>query len=158
MRRGLRVSGWAAEAEVRSAIWHFGWGAEDMQVAYQAQLDMGTEFATLLTDISDLARWPGFYYAYMKGPDGALIALNTAKHPQFGHLHLLSADPVAAGEWWVRHFDVSWRPEGREARFYRGFQVGPSASYLSGRGQCNHFSEGVFRGLGGTGADAGAGG
>ena len=46
-----------------------------------------------------LARTPGFYYAYVKGPNGVLIELNTANHHRFGHVHLLSADPVAAGLW-----------------------------------------------------------
>ncbi|HEY6328359.1 MAG TPA: VOC family protein, partial [Blastocatellia bacterium] len=33
-----------------SAIWHIGWGAEDMKAAYQKQLDSGTKFFTPLTD------------------------------------------------------------------------------------------------------------
>src|ERR1700694_1719244 len=32
--------------ELTSAIWHFGWGAEDMKGAYQKQLDMKTKFFT----------------------------------------------------------------------------------------------------------------
>src|SRR5437870_6949583 len=40
--------------ELTSAIWHFGWGAEDMKAAYQKQLDSGTKFDTPLTDISDI--------------------------------------------------------------------------------------------------------
>src|SRR5438552_11164905 len=34
--------------ELTSAIWHFGWGAEDMKAAYQKQLEMGTKFFTPL--------------------------------------------------------------------------------------------------------------
>ena len=94
----------APPSAIASAIWHFGWGAEDMRRAYQEQLSKGTAFDTPLTDISDLARTSGFYYAYVKGPDGALIELKTANHHRFGHLHLLSADPVAAGLWWAKHF------------------------------------------------------
>ncbi|HLF84372.1 MAG TPA: hypothetical protein VI837_09380, partial [Blastocatellia bacterium] len=77
--------------ELTSAIWHFGWGAEDMKATYQKQLDSGTKFFTPLTDISDIGgRNPGatglFYYAYVDGPDHALIELNTASHHRFGHL------------------------------------------------------------------------
>lgn len=139
---GVRVpAGWLYLRKVKapppsaieSAIWHFGWGAEDMRRAYQEQLAKGTAFDTPLTDISDLARTPGFYYAYVKGPDGALIEINTANHHRFGHLHLLSADPVAAGLWWARHFGVAWpaagRTPSREPRFYKGFQVAPSVSF-----------------------------
>jgi len=124
----------APPAAIESAIWHFGWGAEDMPRAYQEQLAKGTKFDTPLTDISDLARSPNFYYAYVKGPDGALIEINTASNHRFGHLHLLSADPVAAGLWWAKHFGVAWPPQGREpsraARFYKGFQVAPSVSFV----------------------------
>src|ERR1700730_15528450 len=51
-------------SDITSAVWHFGWGAEDMPAEYQKQLDMGTKFQTPLTDISDLAMSKGFYYAY----------------------------------------------------------------------------------------------
>ncbi|MBI2687178.1 MAG: VOC family protein [Acidobacteria bacterium] len=123
----------APPPEIASAIWHFGWGAEDMPKTYAEQLANGTPFDTPLTDISDLTRTPGFYYAYVRGPEGALIELNTANHHRFGHLHLLSADPVAAGHWWAKHFGVVWPPPGRtpnrDARFYKGFQVGPAVSF-----------------------------
>ncbi len=119
--------------ELNSAIWHFGWGAEDMKAAYQKQLEMGTKFFTPLTDISRLASVPNFYYAYVEGPDNALIELNTANHHHFGHLHLFSQDPVSAGEWYMKHFGAtrrSNRPVSREPRFYNGFQVGPSMSLM----------------------------
>src|SRR6266849_992884 len=99
-------------AEISSTIWHFGWGAEDMQATYQKQLNSGTKFNTPLTDISDLANSPGFYYAYVDGPDHALIELNTAAHHRLGHLHLLSTDPIGAGEWYVKYFGVTRRGSG----------------------------------------------
>ncbi|MEW6126988.1 MAG: VOC family protein [Acidobacteriota bacterium] len=116
-----------------SSIWHMGWGAEDMRATYQKQLDSGTKFFEPLTDISDLARFPNFYYAYVEGPDHALIELNTAPHHHFGHLHLFSEDPVAAGEWYMKYLGIKRRsttPPSREPRFYREWQVGPSASFM----------------------------
>lgn len=118
--------------ELVSAIWHFGWGAEDMPTTYRKQLDMGTKFFTPLTDISDLAGVPRFFYAYVEGPDKALIELNTAAHHRFGHLHLFSDDPAAAGEWYVRNLGAVRRSESREVRSYRGFQVAPNASLVFG--------------------------
>ncbi len=115
-------------AEIVSAIWHFGWGAEDMKVAYQKQLDAGTRFDTPITELG-----PTFFFAYVLGPDGALIELNSARHHHFGHLHLLSADAVSAGEWYIRHFGARWasgKPPTRQPRFLRGFQVGPGASLM----------------------------
>ena len=126
----------APPSAIESAIWHFGWGAEDMKKTYSAQLEKGTKFDTPITDISDLARVPNFFYAYVSGPEGALIELNTAAHHRFGHLHLFSADPIAAGEWWAKHLGVKWPAGGRlpsrEKRMYRDFQVGPSASFMVG--------------------------
>lgn len=122
--------------QLTSAIWHFGWGAEDMNAAYQKQLELGTKFFTPLTDISDILGGSGggrFFYAYVETPDHGLVELNTSSNHRFGHLHLFSEDPVAAGEWYLRHFGIPRRgtaPVSREPRFYRGFQVGPSASLM----------------------------
>jgi catechol 2,3-dioxygenase-like lactoylglutathione lyase family enzyme len=98
---------------------------------------MGTKFFTPLTDISDIGGNTGatgrFFYAYVQSPDNALIELNTASHHRFGHLHLFSADQVAAGEWYMKYFGARRpgnRPLSREPRFYRGFQIGPSVSLI----------------------------
>jgi catechol 2,3-dioxygenase-like lactoylglutathione lyase family enzyme len=124
------------KSEVTSAIWHWGWGAEDMKATYQKQVDSGTKFETPLTDISDIGGGNAtglFYFAYVDGPDHQLIELNTAKHHHFGHIHLLSKDPVAAGEWYIKEFGLVRQgagPRSREPRFYRGFQIGPNMSLM----------------------------
>jgi len=119
-------------SEITSTIWHFGWGAEDMKATYQKQLDSGTKFQTPLTDISDIGGGTGpmgrFFYAYVDGPDHALIELNTAGHHRFGHLHMLSENPVAAGEWYKKHFGQTVRPI-EQKRIYRDVQIAPSASF-----------------------------
>ncbi len=124
--------------ELTSSIWHFGWGAEDMKATYAKHQAMGTKFFTPLTDISDIGGNVGakdlFYYAYVQSPDKALIELNTANHHHFGHLHLFSADPIAAGDWYAKYFGAkrrSTRPPSREPRFYRNHQIGPSISLMS---------------------------
>jgi catechol 2,3-dioxygenase-like lactoylglutathione lyase family enzyme len=124
-------AGAAAPHEIVSAIWHIGWGAEDMPAVYKKQLESGTKFATPMTDISKLAgRPPGsFYYAYVDGPDHELIELNTANHHRFGHLHLLSLDPIAAGRWYNAHLGVPIRLEQTDKRIYEGYPVAP-ASFL----------------------------
>ncbi len=121
--------------ELTSAVWHFGWGAEEMKATYEKQVASGTKFFTPLTDISDIGNPnapPGrFFYAYVESPDKALIEINTAGHHRFGHLHLFSADPIAAGEWYAKYFGAKRRsttPPSREPRFYRGHQIGPAMS------------------------------
>jgi len=122
-----------APFEVLSAIWHIGWGAEDMPATYRRQLDMGTVFQTPITDISGLARSPNFFFAYVDGPGHELIELNTSNNHRFGHLHLFSKDPIAAADWYAKNFGV-FRTGGpnpsREPRFYKGYQVGPSATVV----------------------------
>lgn len=122
-------------SDLTSSIWHFGWGAENMKAEYERQLKLGSKFFEPLTDISDIGGNAGakdlFYYAYVQSPDKALIELNTAGHHRFGHLHLFSADPVSAGEWYMKHFGAKGRlPRTRDPRFYRGFQIGPSVSLM----------------------------
>ncbi len=121
----------APPAAIVSPIWHIGWGAEDMKATYEKQIASGTKFETPLTDISALAGRPAgsFFYAYVDGPDHELIELNTANHHRFGHLHLLSADPVAAGEWYTKHLGIPLRGKQTERRVYEGFPVAP-ASFL----------------------------
>ena len=127
------------KSEITSTIWHIGWGAEKMPETYQKQLDAGTKFATPITDISDIGgnvEFQGqglFYYAYVDGPDHQLIELNTANHHHFGHIHLLSKDPVAAGEWYIQHFGLQRlgrAAPAREVRMYNGFQIGPAMSLM----------------------------
>jgi len=114
--------------QLTAAIWHFGWGAEDMEATYQKQLDSGTKFFTPITQLA-----PSFFYAYVEGPDHALIELNTASHHHFGHLHLLSEDPIPAAEWYIKYFGATPRgtwPPSREPRFRKEVQIGPSASLM----------------------------
>ena len=126
----------APKSEITSTIWHIGWGAENMKETYQKQLDRGTKFATPITDISDIGGGTAtgvFFYAYVDGPDHQLIELNTANHHNFGHIHLLSKDPVASAEWYIKEFGLLRRGRGtpsREPRMYRGYQIGPSMSLM----------------------------
>jgi catechol 2,3-dioxygenase-like lactoylglutathione lyase family enzyme len=126
------------KSDLTSAIWHFGWGAEDMKATYEKHVAAGTKFFTPLTDISDIGGNTGatglFYYAYVESPDKQLIEINTANHHNFGHLHLFSADPVGAGEWYKKYLNAksrSTRPPSREPRFYREVQIGPSVSLMA---------------------------
>jgi catechol 2,3-dioxygenase-like lactoylglutathione lyase family enzyme len=114
-------------SELLSGIWHIGWGAQDMQSTYQQQLGKGTRFATPITDISDMVGGNRpFFYAYVDGPDHALIELNTARHHNFGHVHLFSADPPAAGAWYAKQF--GFRSLARtQKRVYRDVQIAPAA-------------------------------
>ncbi len=138
----------APESAIASSFWHFGWGAEDMKSTYERELALGAKFDTPLTDISDLANRPGFFYAYVDGPDHALIELNTQPFHRLGHIHLISADPLAAADWYGKHLGIKLRPRtaaSGEPRYYKGYQVGPSASFLVDNVNFIIFPEGYAR-------------
>lgn len=128
------------KSEITSGIWHMGWGGGDrMRETYDKQVAFGTKFQTSLTDISDQCDGKGgngrFLFAYIDAPDHALIELNTtaAGNTHFGHVHLLSADPIAAGEWYVKKFGLKPRgpaPPSRDVRYRCGRQTGPSVSLM----------------------------
>jgi catechol 2,3-dioxygenase-like lactoylglutathione lyase family enzyme len=114
-------------SELLSAIWHIGWGAEDMKSTYQKQVDSGTKFATPITDITAMTGGARpFFYAYVDGPDHTLIELNTAGHHNFGHVHMFSTDAPAAGAWYAKHFGVRARPQ-PDKRVYNNAQIAPAA-------------------------------
>lgn len=128
------------KSQITSGIWHIGWGGgADMKETYRKQLTSGTVFQTPLTDISDQCDGKGgnerFFFAYVDGPDHALIELNTtaAGNFAFGHLHLLSDDPIAAGGWYVKHFGLTRRgagPISPEPRYRCGRQTAPAVSMM----------------------------
>jgi len=130
----------APKSDITSAIWHIGWGGgANMQETYSKQVASGTKFQTPITDISDQCDGKGgngrFFFSYVDGPEHALIELNTTADTNhyFSHVHLLSADPVAASEWYMKEFGLIRRgqnPPSREARFRCGRQTGPSVSMM----------------------------
>jgi catechol 2,3-dioxygenase-like lactoylglutathione lyase family enzyme len=118
--------------EVVSSLFHIGWGAEDMKAEFERQIRLGTTFQTALTDVVELfgagARDRSFFM-YLDGPDHLTIEVQSAMNRNFMHVHMLSDDPVAAAEWYEKHFRLTRRdPALRTTRAYRGIPTGPSAS------------------------------
>ena len=75
-----------------------------------------------LTPLSTLAQ--GTVFAYMQGPDGALVEINSAKTRAFVHVHLYSEHPLCAAEWYVKHLGATRRTLA-QARPVDGGQGGP---------------------------------
>ncbi|HEY6274188.1 MAG TPA: VOC family protein [Terriglobales bacterium] len=127
-------------SEITSPIWHMGWGGgENMKETYEKQVSSGTRFQTPITDISDQCDGKGgngrFFFSYIDGPDHALIELNTTAGSvtYFDHVHLLSEDPIAAAEWYVKEFGLRRRspdPPSRELRYRCGRQTGPAVGLV----------------------------
>ncbi len=114
---------------VVSALYHIGWGAPDMKADYQRLVDRGVAFETPITDISKVieAGSGRVFFAYVDGPDHAMIEINSARTDDFQHVHFLSDDPVTTGQWYMKHFgatSASPNPS-REARVHNGLQIYP---------------------------------
>ncbi len=118
-------------SDIVASLYHLGWSEKDIKAAYRHQLDIGTKFETPLGDLADLlgTGTPGRgYYAYVDGPDHALIEMNGGAQDGFSHIHLLSDDPVGAAEWFAKELGIPRRgpAPSREPRFNaKGLQSGP---------------------------------
>jgi catechol 2,3-dioxygenase-like lactoylglutathione lyase family enzyme len=84
-------------AELTSPIWHFGWGSPDMAADVQMHQANGVTFVTPLSKLAQ-----GTVFAYLRGPDGALVEINSAPSRAFVHVHLYSEHPLCAADWYVR--------------------------------------------------------
>jgi tetratricopeptide (TPR) repeat protein len=96
-----------APAELNTAIWHFGWGSPNVEADYQKHVADGVPFATPITALGT-----GTIFAYMEAPDRNLVEINTAKTHAFTHVHLYSAAPLCAAEWYEKHLGAT-RLQGR---------------------------------------------
>jgi catechol 2,3-dioxygenase-like lactoylglutathione lyase family enzyme len=122
-----------APLEAGTAIMHYGWGNPDVPAEFARQKSLGTTFNTEMRDISTGMGGDGakgkFYFMYLKGPDGEIIEVNTDADTNFGHIHMTSADPKAAEDWYKSMFgivetapyfasEVTNVGSGHEARFF----------------------------------------
>lgn len=96
----------APSAALDSPIWHFGWGSTAMEADYQKHLANGITFATPLTPLN-----ANLLFAYMKAPDDALVEINTSNSRAFLHVHLVSAAPLCAADWYVKHLGATTRTQ-----------------------------------------------
>jgi catechol 2,3-dioxygenase-like lactoylglutathione lyase family enzyme len=109
------------KAALVTPLWHFGWGAPDMQSEVERHLAMGSKFQTPITNLSRVVgnQWRSIYYAYVESLDGALIEINTARDEEFSHVHLFTHDVAATSAWYQKHLGLhipAERPGGLNAR------------------------------------------
>jgi len=119
--------------EVTTALYHIGWGTLNPKGDYDRYMALGSRFDTHYRDLSEGLPVPAgrSFYMYLLGPDNVLIEDITATYNRYNHVHLLSEDPVSAGEWYQKEFGFPPRttPPSREPRFYNGTQIGPASGF-----------------------------
>lgn len=88
-------------SELKSAIWHIGWGGVDGPSEYEWRKREGVEFETPVTPLGS----NHFMYAY--GPSRELIEVWTGfHHNRFGHVHLFAHDVNVTTKWYVEHLGL----------------------------------------------------
>jgi catechol 2,3-dioxygenase-like lactoylglutathione lyase family enzyme len=119
--------------KITTALYHIGWGATDPKADYHRFVDMGARIQSPLMDLGEGLPLPlgQRFFMYLWGPDNVMIEDITAAANGFNHVHLLSEDPVAAGEWYAREFGFPRRavPASRVPRYFNGNQIGPTSSF-----------------------------
>ncbi len=119
--------------KITTALYHIGWGTENAKSDFDKFIAMGARFETPMRDLAEgLPLAPGQrYYMYLWGPDNVMIEDITANHHYYDHVHLLSEDPVSAGEWYQKEFGFPRRaqPPSRTPRYYNGYQIGPTSGF-----------------------------
>src|SRR5271169_3795228 len=83
-------------------------------------------------------------FAYMKGPDDALVEY-AGNHPaeRFNHVHLYQEDPIAALEWYQRHLNAPLRPG--YAPHLAGAEPGGNVPLTARRGRVRRRVDDVVR-------------
>ena len=64
----------------------------------------GVRFATPLNKLPQ-----GTQFAYIQGPDGALVEINSSQSRAFVHVHLYSDKPLCTADWYERHLGATRR-------------------------------------------------
>jgi catechol 2,3-dioxygenase-like lactoylglutathione lyase family enzyme len=93
----------APPAEIRSGIWHIGWGGVDVPHEYQWWKAQGVKIHTELYQLGN------GWVTYFDGPDGERIEINTQGHHRFSHIHLLAADPNKTVQWYADNLHLPLR-------------------------------------------------
>jgi len=91
--------------ELRSGIWHIGWGGVDVPNEYAWWKAQGMD---VHTPIYSLGRG---HVTYWNGPDKEVIELNTQGHHRFSHVHLMASDVNETARWYTTNLGLPARPE-----------------------------------------------
>jgi catechol 2,3-dioxygenase-like lactoylglutathione lyase family enzyme len=96
--------------ELTSPIFHIGFGVNDVQKDYDSLVAAGVVSETPpLNSGARLCTGNGTTptAAFLYGPDREVFEINVASAPDLRHVHFLSDDPIAAGQFFVNHLGVS---------------------------------------------------
>lgn len=91
-------------SELRSGIWHIGWGAVDVPNEYAWWKAQGMDVHTPIYPLGQ------GHVTYWNGPDNEVIELNTQGHHRFSHVHLMATDVNETARWFTTNLGLPARP------------------------------------------------
>ena len=90
-----------ALSNLKTAIWHIGWGGVDGPSEYAWWKKEGVDFHTPLTPVGS------HHYMYLYGPDREVLEIYSGEgHHRFSHIHLLAAKPQETAQWFRKALDL----------------------------------------------------
>jgi catechol 2,3-dioxygenase-like lactoylglutathione lyase family enzyme len=93
-------------SDLDTGIWHLGWGGVDGPREYNTLTGKGVRFQTPITPLNNN------YYMYAFGPDKELLEIWTGyQNHRYGHVHLISADPVGTVRWYTTTLGIPLRSQ-----------------------------------------------
>jgi catechol 2,3-dioxygenase-like lactoylglutathione lyase family enzyme len=93
-------------AEQNTGIWHVGWGGVDGPREFNTLTGKGVAFQTPVSPLGN------FHYMYAYGPDKELLEVWTGyQNHRYGHVHLMSSNPVDTVRWYSNTFEIGLRPQ-----------------------------------------------
>ncbi len=93
----------APPSELKSGLWHLGWGGIDMPNEYKWLVSKGVKIHTPLYELGE------GHVTYVQGPDDELIEVNTTGNHRFGHVHLFAEDVNVTTQWYADHLGLEAR-------------------------------------------------
>lgn len=119
--------------ELTSAIFHVGFGVDSVQSGYDSLVAAGVQSETEPFNTSQRLCTGGGgtpNVAFLYGPDREVFEINPANSPDFRHVHFLSKDPIAAGQWYVEHagFSSNTPNPSSAVNTCQGVQISPTFS------------------------------
>jgi catechol 2,3-dioxygenase-like lactoylglutathione lyase family enzyme len=88
--------------QLRSAVWHIGWGGVDILHEYEWLKRQGLDFHTPPQPLPGLNN----HYMYLRGPAGELIEINTMGHHRFAHVHFFATDVNQTCQWYAENLGL----------------------------------------------------
>lgn len=88
-------------SNLKTSIWHIGWGGVDGPKEYEWWKNQGVEFYSPLTELGSN------HYMYLYGADREIIEIYTGnKHHRFNHVHILASNVEKTTAWLMKALDL----------------------------------------------------